>query len=204
MTETVVEEQVAVVRRFALFIVLPLIFIMMSTSVATAQTRDETVTFIFSNADAINGIYFNNDHPILHGFESRKIVEQDCIVKITGDVTEGLDVLNGPMSVSIDFNKLIEKSATMNQYHDLGGTGYKIDIDGEKNSVIIKAAGFAERSQYGGHGNILYFDRLSIDLGSRSDIKVDKSKMASAYKYLAIFTLRKQRLFDPCAGSALL
>lgn len=78
------------------------------SSVAHAQTRQETVDFIFRNPDSllIHGANFSNDKA------SRSVKEENCLINLASRYNDTLRpaLKDTAVAVAIDFNKLIMNS----------------------------------------------------------------------------------------------
>jgi hypothetical protein len=123
----------------------------LSVSVACAQTREETLDFLLRDV-VINDEYFDSSVPVSY-YDKRHssnftITEKDCVVTVSayisgafwnpGSGDEYYD--NQPMSVTIDFSKLIFNDGTS---QDISGAdaddglrgGLKISIPGDEGAV---------------------------------------------------------------------
>jgi len=123
----------------------------LSVSVACAQTREETLDFLLRDV-VINDEYFDSSVPVSY-YDKRHssnftITERDCVVTVSAYISgafwnpgSGDEYYNNqPMSVTIDFSKLIFNDGTS---QDIKGAdaddglrgGLKISIPGDEGAV---------------------------------------------------------------------
>ena len=108
---------------------------------ANSQTLQDTIDFIFQDT-IINGISFSENHNAVNSEKAKTVTvtNSSCIISVRGD-----DVPSGywkgmahsqPISATIDFNKLVAKTAKSIRYPGFGDVAsLDIEISGDPDSV---------------------------------------------------------------------